>query len=745
MKKSFSFGRFSILVLLCTAVLSTGIFLYVNRLSNLLHHNMKTYLSEVAKQGVNTIESKVQDDFNLLQSIATAIGVIPNPTEQMITRLMKAESKTNNFKRMGFVYPDGMAVLSDDLLQDISHEPHFAKALAGEANVSNLIKDAADGTNIFVESVPVYHQDKIIGVLFAARGMEEYAQALDVASFAGEGYSVIVRANGEKIVRAEHKNAVSGMHNIFNTPDDPAHELAQSLQDKLKQRQSGTIDYQSAEKGSLHISYEPLNINDWFLFSVVPTAHLTEQINAFITLLLILCLAIAVAGLVIWGYVFLQQKRNKEQLFNYAYVDPVTGFPNVTANRMEAQQLLKDNPKEQYAMVAMDVSKFKIFNEQYGYEVGDILLKHIAQLIKNNLQPQELCTRIYGDYFAMLLKYTNEGSLKNRLELLGEQITNFQTENHQAYTVLLSFGVYPIEDKSMPIRAMYNRAAVAKSQIKGRYDQIVAFYKPDWQQTLEEEDFVERHMQQALKKGDFQLLLEPIVSLDKGTLGAAMVLAQWTVKNQQKTLKMEQFVPIFRKNGFIYQFNLFLFEQACKTLAQWQKEKRPLFPLVINLENELFFDANFVQRLAQKAADYEIPTRFLIVELSETAQPDVLPLLERAGAELRKAGFGLTVRYNGKGGTLTNIFQHLPVEGIKVAPGVWQPHTNPKQQLLARAITDICKQLHLFLAAEGVQTPQETEYIKNMGFQFAQGAGLMPAGTPAEIIQRQPAPPSNLQ
>ena len=687
---------------------------------------MKTYLSEVAKQGVNTIEAKVQDDFDLLQSIATAIGAVENPTENMITKLMKAESEINNFKRMGFVYPDGMAVLSDDLLLDIAQEPHFIKAMAGTANVSNLIKDDADGKNIFVEAVPVYHHDQIIGVLFATRGMEEFTQALDVASFGGEGYSLVVRANGEKIIKAEHKNAVSGMYNIFNSPDDPNHELAQVLRDELQQQKSGTIDYLSAEKGSLHISYEPLNINDWYLFSVVPTARLTAQINAFITLLLILCLAVAIAGLAVWGYVFLQQRRTREQLFAYAYIDPVTGFPNAEANRTEVERLLKENPDTRYAIVAMDVSKFKIFNEQHGYEVGNILLNHIARVIQNNLQPNELCTRIYGDYFGMLLKYTTEGALKNRLELLGEQITSFQTENCQAYPLLLSFGVYPIEDRSMPLRIMYNRATVAKSQVKGRYDEIVAFYKPNWQQTLEEEDFMERHMQQSIKKNELHFFMEPIVSLDCGKIGAAMALARWRIPNRPEALSMEQFIPVFRKNGFIYQFDRFLFESACQAIAHWQKNGSPLIPIVVNMSNELLYDADFVQRLTAKTAQYGVPNQLLIIELTETARTDFLPQLQRAGEELRKAGFGLTVHYEGKGVTLSNIFQHLPIEGIKVAPTIWTPEASQKQQVIAKAITDICQQLGIFLAADGAKTQEDLEHIKHLGFQYVQGQAAAP-------------------
>ncbi len=736
MKKTFSFLHFSILLLLCTAVLSTGIFLYVNRLSTFLHQDMKTYLSEVAKQGVNTIEAKVQDDLDLLTSIASAIGSLPDPTESMITNLMKAESKTNNFKRMGFVYPDGMAVLSDDLLLDISQENHFQKALHGVPNVSNLITDASDGENIIVEAVPVYHQDRIIGVLFATRSTEEYAKALDVESFGGEGYSVIIRSNGDKIVRAEHKNAVSGMYNIFDTPDDPQQELAHNIQRNLQQGISGTIDYYSKEKGPLHISYEPLRINDWYLFSVVPTGHLTAQVNTFITLLLILCLSVAAAGLIIWGYVFLQQRRNKKKLFAYAYIDPITGFPNAEANRSEVERLLAENPNEQYAIIAMDVSKFKIFNEQHGYNVGNILLKHIAQVIQNNLQAGECSTRMYGDYFGMLLKYETKGSLKNRLKLLGEQITSFQTENCQTYPLVLSFGVYLVEDRSMPLRVMYNRATVAKSRIKGRYDEVVSFYQPRWQQKLEEEAFIEQHMQDSIQKKEFHFFIEPIVSLSGGKIGAGMALAKWMIPDHAKPLYMSEFLPVFQKNGFIYQFDKFLFETACQTISYWGRNGLPMIPLVINLSNELFYEPNFVKKLIKKPTEYGLENKWLIIELTETTKTDFLPQLKQAGEELRKAGFGLTVRYKGKGVTLANIFQHLPIEGIKAAPSVWERSNDPKQNVITKSLIDICKQLDIFLAADGIESEENLTHVKQLGFQYAQGPAVAAEMTIAEVSQK---------
>lgn len=739
MKKSFSFWQFSALILICTALLSTGIFLYVNKLKSTLTAKRIAYLSEVAKQGANTIHTQVQGDLDLLQAVATAIGVLPQPTDAILTSLMKAESAANNFKRMGFVYPDGMAILSDDLLLDISRQTHFEKALAGEPNVSSRISDSADGQDIIVEAVPVYHGGEIIGVLFAARGTQEYADALDVESFGGEGYSLIVRATGDKMVGSRHKNAVSGMYNIFNSPDDPNHQLAPLIKEKLQAHQSGTITYHSAEKGELHISYEPLGINDWYLFSVVPTAKLTAQINALIWLLLVLCVTVALAGLAVWGYFYLNHKRNRERLYKLAYLDPVTGFPNAAAQLAAAEQLLKDHPDDSYAVVAMDVSKFKIFNEQHGYQTGNILLTHIARVINSNLQPGEVCARIYGDFFAMLLKYTTKGALKNRLELLGEQITSFQTEDRKAYPLLLAFGVYQAE-RGMPIHIMYNRAMIAKIQVKGRYDEIVTFYHPDWQQTLEDEEFVERHMQQALKKNEFRFFLEPVISLADGKIGAAAAKADWLVPERQEPLTMRQFIPIFRKNGFIYQFDRFLFESACRLLAQWKKDGTPLVPIAVSISNELLYDANFPQYAADKTAAYGVDPKLLILELTETSRADFLPQLKRSGEALAKAGFKLTVQYEGRGVMLSNIFQHLPVVGVKAAPGIWTPSADPKQNVMVKALTDICRQLGIYLTADGVLNQTEMEHIKALGFEYALGPFAAAPVTPEELAAKMKQP-----
>ena len=731
MTDSLSFKKISAIILLCTAVLSTGIFLYVNQIERTLERNRTMYLEEVARQTTDEVETQVFNDLALLRSIATAIESLSKPTASHINRLMQNETAINNFKRMGFVRPDGMAMLSDNLLLDLSSEEHFQKALAGEANVSERITDAADGKDILVEAVPARKNGKIIGVLFATRSVEEFAKELDTQSFRGEGYSAIVRSNGDSVARALHKNAISQVENIFNMPDDPQGQLARALKEPMQNRQSGTVKYTSAEKGELHISYQPLNINDWYLLSVVPTVQMTRQINALVWRLLGLCLAVVAAGLCAWGYIFVQQKKARQKLFTTAFIDPVTQCKNLAAIRPEMEQLFRTHTNQSYALVAMDVGKFQSFNERYGFKTGDTLLKHLSRVIQEGLKQDELFTRIYADRFAMLLKYSSEGELKNRLELLAEQISNFQTEDKKTFALMLAFGVYPIEDRHESAQEMYNRACVAKKRVKGRYDEIVAFYQTRWHQELTEEALIESRMRQGIEKKEFRFFVEPIRSLKDDSLFAAEAVADWPVPERQDPLEQAVFRPVFERNGFIYQYDRYLLDAALETLSTWKVQGKKLLPIVVKVADEHLTAPGFAERLAAKAKEMDIEPKWLYLELTETKRRILNARLKAAGEELKQQGFNLTVRYTG---LVSPAFKEMPIDGVKIGRQMWTESPDRKSNMLAQSLGQVCQELGIFLAADDVATQEDADRIKTLGFSYAQGPFVGPMVKPEELL-----------
>lgn len=299
--KKHSFGQFAAVLLICTAVLSIGISWYVESLHQTLVRETRSYLQEFALQDARHLEMQVQEDLDLLRSIAVSIDAFDSTDEQLLN-LLREERTQNNFKNMEFVSTDGIAHLDNDTYLDLSGQKHIQIALEGKANVSDRARDLIDGENILVFAVPVYQDGEIIGALSATRRTADFARTLTMESFAGDGYSLLVEADGDKVVESFHKNAVSGLYNIFDMPDDPDHILREQVLADFTNRQAGFVRYVSKKRGTLYVNYQPLTINDWFLVCVVPSQHLNALTKHFVTLLVVLCLGIALLGIFLGGY-----------------------------------------------------------------------------------------------------------------------------------------------------------------------------------------------------------------------------------------------------------------------------------------------------------------------------------------------------------------------------------------------------------------------------------------------------------
>ena len=245
---------------------------------------------------------QVAEDLDLLSSIAIAIAHSSDNTEDSMYPLLQAERNHNHFKNMEFATIGGTAQLDNGQFLDISQEPHFQRALQGTPNISKRVPDLLDGENILVEAAPIRRGDNTLGVLLATRSTADFGKMLSMQSFDGAGYSLLVDSNGDKVVESFHKNAVSGLYNIFDMPDDPDHQLRHQVLQDFKHRKSGIVKYKSAKQGTLYISYQPLHVNDWYLIAVVPEKHIVKVTQALVTMLPILGIFIALAAFLLGAY-----------------------------------------------------------------------------------------------------------------------------------------------------------------------------------------------------------------------------------------------------------------------------------------------------------------------------------------------------------------------------------------------------------------------------------------------------------
>ena len=697
MTNQFSFRRFVIIVCVCTFIISSGIFLYVRQLNKALQSETIAYLEEVSQQGAMRIESQISDDLEILQAISTAISAYPDPSEENIKQLLRAERTSNRFKYMAFVRPDGLAILHDDSFWKFSQEDFFQKALAGEPNVSERRIDAADGQGILTEAAPVYFDGQIIGVLLSARSTSEYAKALDSRFFDGKGFALMVDEKGNKVVESFHENALPGVFNIFDASDDPDHSLRAQVEQAFLQRRSGTIIHDSLKRGDLFVSYRPLSINDWILITVVPANRITHQTRNFVTMLSVLCVAIVLCLFIAGFFVWRLQRNYRNEIYKLLHTDPITHQPNARAVYAHVQKMMDKNRHLSYVVVALNIVNFKLFNEKYGFSLGDQLLVYISRTLQEEVRKTESCNRVYGGEFALVLTYSQLGELKNRLEKLNTKLQAFSTAEQRHFSLIFSFGIYIVTDRSMEVQRMYHRALLARNHIRNRYDQILAFYEDDDNPEASLQRQIEQAQEEAILHEDFIFSTCPIVDTQTNVVLAYELHLKWPLNGDKPLLNEEDFVPVFRDNGFILQYDRFVLKYAFKHINEWINFNEILS---ISINTKHLEDTFFARWLKTQAMQAGVTPDRISLQLS--------PLKEIMSSRaqqtlklLKDAGFRVTARYMaGDLLTLTRLPMAL-IDTIYVGRELWLPKT-PVQKALSESFVRVCQQMNLLLIAQGV-------------------------------------------
>lgn len=726
--KKFSRSIFSTLWILiaCALVSGAGLFLYVHHLRASLHAELVAYLDEVANQGVRILNTQIKGDVSSLQSAAAAISTYKNLENKPWAELLAEETKQNEFKRMAFILPDGVAYLSDGFLINLAHRDYFQRSMLGQNVISDPLRDTVDQGKAIILSVPVIGQDNAVrGVLIAAHPTDMYGDLIASDSFQGKGYSLIVKSNGDKVAVSAASRTDHSATNIFKSTWNKQLDLDGSMRKAMQEGKSGTVRFYRPGEGWLYVSYVPVGINDWYFLSVVPEQIATQKTKNLLYLSLILCGTGFLVFIFLLLYIYRQSKRNHNTLYQAAYVDPVLQRPNWAKIRQDIADLLTQT-QEAYTFVVFDINKFKVLNDRWGYTRANELLKYISSVLEEDLQEGELFCRVQADVFALLLHMEQPEKLKNRLELLNEKIVNYSPAVKDHLQLILSFGVCPVENGQLSPSELFLRAALAKDTIKGHYNDIVGFYDDKLRQRMLQEQTIENEMEDALINQEFALLLTPIKDLTGQTM-AAKEHTVWNPKDKPP-VDTDTFLSVFTKNGFISRLDTYMAEEACRSLKHWQEQKQTIVPIALNVSAASLRSPYFSSVLLQLTRQYEVPAENLILQLSPRTDPADIPLLKQLAQRLHKEGFRLALNHFGRGTISLDLIQILPLDMV-IMEGefIRDVNNNSKIQPILESFVTMAQKLNLRLVFDGVENEEQLKLLKQMGSNWWTGPL---AGTP---------------
>ncbi len=379
--------------------------------------------------------------------------------------------------------------------------------------------------------------------------------------------------------------------------------------------------------------------------------------------------------------------------------------------RRQVRALLNETERK-VAFVQFDICRFKIINDLYGERFGDEVLYWIREKLKELCNERQYFVNLRSDVFQVVTEYDELPELYRMMEAMGREL-----EVYKAVKLQYSIGVYLVEDAGMELRQMEDRAAMARKAAKNSLLSEVVFYQEQFKTSLYNRKFVEDNIDIAIREGQLQMYLQPKYSISQNRIIGAEALVRWSHPQRGMIYPME-FLPVVEEDGFITKVDFYMWKKAGEFLGRCQKAGIRDCPLSVNLSRRHLQDREFMQVLEHIVEESGICKHLLELEITETMEEHV----SQAAREMKEQGFKLLMDDFGSGYSSLNILLETPFDVLKLDRKFMENMmVSDKGRLILEHIITMAEQLKLGLIAEGVETREQVEMLKQMGCDQVQG------------------------
>ena len=381
-----------------------------------------------------------------------------------------------------------------------------------------------------------------------------------------------------------------------------------------------------------------------------------------------------------------------------------------------AEKALMEHPDDTYLMICSDISNFKLVNDLVGWEYGNEVLVHIAEAFRMSATPDEVYGYMGSDRFAILIPKDQYD--ETWFKAMASDIT--YTKEDISYVLNIYFGIYEINDRSIPVSVMCDRAYMILNTIKGSYTQRIVYYTDEVRENVIRENELVGALDGALNNEEFEIYLQPQVSIDRKLIGAE-ALVRW--KHPEKGfVSPGEFIPIFEKKNVISKLDVYIWHRACKVLKRWKDEGREDLSISVNISPKNLYTLDVYRIFMDLVARYEIEPKNLRLEITETAIMTDIAKQNDLIRKLQQAGFFVEMDDFGSGYSSLNMLKEISVDVIKIDRIFLEDSTNiEKSKYILETVIQLSKQLNMEIIAEGVETKEQVDYLTGLGCDIFQG------------------------
>jgi diguanylate cyclase (GGDEF)-like protein/PAS domain S-box-containing protein len=441
----------------------------------------------------------------------------------------------------------------------------------------------------------------------------------------------------------------------------------------------------------------------------------------------------AIVGVVANIHDVTERKRMEERLAHDALHDALTGLPNkaLFVDRLQrALERSRRRPEDVFAVLYLDLDRFKVVVESLGHAVGDRLLVDLAHRLQSSLRNVDTVARMGGDEFAVLLEELPVAGDASRAaeRILADVRTPFDLDGHEVFTtgsIGITLGSAEYETAEEILRdadiAMYR----AKSLGRGRHqvfdrsmhERAVALHR------------LETDLRRALDRHEFRVVYQPLVSLATGRICGVEALLRWSLPGRGE-ISPEQFIPLAEETGLIVPLGRWALNKACCQLRDWRaaSPRAADLALAVNISGRQFSHEGLAKEVRYVLRETGLPPEVLTLEITESAIVEDTARASSVVRQLDELGVLLHIDDFGVGYSSLSSLHRFPIDGLKIDRSFVSRMGRGEEDLeIVRTVVLLAHSLGMEVTAEGVESTEQLAQLRALKCAFVQGDFLAPA------------------
>ena len=404
--------------------------------------------------------------------------------------------------------------------------------------------------------------------------------------------------------------------------------------------------------------------------------------------------------------------------------DILTDLPNRLNLKEKIQNVLIDAEKnaKKFAVIFLDLDHFKNINDTLGHDIGDALLKRVAAMLKESVSQDTLIARIGGDEFIMVVSDFND---QNELvPTINNLLNNFRKDLLiKGYLLRLSasIGVSLYPDDAQNVKDLMKYADIAMYKAKGDGRDNFSFFSQELNTKVHTEVYIVNDMQRAFAEGEFQLYYQPKVDALSGKIIGAEALLRWQHK-QKGFIPPSLFIPLAENTGFILNLGKFVIQNSTQAIKRFSSLGFKDLSISINVSTRQFQNSNLYQDLKESIEYNAIDPTQLGIEITESVILKYVENTLNALREIKKLGVSVYIDDFGTGYSSLSYLKKFPIDILKIDKSFVDDIADDESgKSLVNTILSMGKSLHLKTVAEGVETKEQYEFLRDNGCDAIQG------------------------